>query len=81
MTGGEKTMNMEMITPVQRLGRMRESFGISKSVLAEDYLYFTTPITPHASTLRSKAVRKSAEQSERLSLERNETQSSDKIDD
>src|SRR5277367_1564985 len=44
-------MNMEMITPVQRLGRMRESFGISESVLAEDYLYFTTPITPHASWL------------------------------
>jgi len=35
-----------MITPQERLARMRKSFEKDKSVLAEDYKYFTTPDKP-----------------------------------
>ena len=35
-----------IITPQQRLARMRKSFEKSKSVLTEDYKYFTTPDAP-----------------------------------
>lgn len=57
---------------------MRVSFEVSKSVLANDYAYFTTP---HESIRQSKAERKSAEQSERQSPELSEKQSSDKTGD
>jgi hypothetical protein len=53
-----------MATPQERLTRMRKSFEKDKSVLAEDYKYFTTPdapTTPRASTPRSKAAHKLAE--------------------
>ncbi len=70
-----------MITPIQRLERMRESFEANKSILAEDYRYFTTPVMPNASIPQSKAEHKSAERSERQSREQNETQSSDRIGD
>jgi hypothetical protein len=33
----------KMTTPQQRLARMRKSFAKNKSVLSEDYKYFTTP--------------------------------------
>ncbi len=54
-----------MTTPHQRLTRMRKSFERNKSVLTEDYKYFTTPDSakPRASILRSKVARKSAERS------------------
>jgi hypothetical protein len=74
----------EMITPIKRLERMRESFENDKSVLAEDYRYFTTPdapVMPRASIPQSKAVRKSAERSGRQSRERSETPSSGRTDD
>jgi hypothetical protein len=70
--------------PTQRLDRMRKSFEKTKSVLSEDYEYFTTPdasVTPRESIRRSKAARKSAERSERQSLEQSETRSSDKTGD
>jgi len=35
-----------MTTPQQRLLRMRKSFAKNKSVLTEDYKYFTTPDKP-----------------------------------
>jgi hypothetical protein len=35
-----------MTTPQQRLARMRKSFEKDKSVLTEDYKYFTTPDKP-----------------------------------
>src|SRR5208283_2106484 len=54
-----------MITPIQRLERMRESFEANKIILAEDYRYFTTPVMPNASIPQSKAEHKSAERSER----------------
>ena len=37
---------VEMITPQQRLDRMRKSFAKDKGVLSEDYKYFTTPDAP-----------------------------------
>src|SRR5580704_5929240 len=55
-----------MTTPQQRLARMRKSFEKNKSVLTEDYKYFTTPdapAKPRASIPQSKAARMSAEQS------------------
>jgi hypothetical protein len=67
-----------MITPQQRIARMRESFEKDKSVLADDYAYFATP---RESIRQNKAARKSAERNERQSLEQSETQSSDKSDD
>jgi hypothetical protein len=36
----------DTITPGQRLARMRKSFEKNKSVLTEDYKYFTTPEKP-----------------------------------
>jgi hypothetical protein len=51
-----------MTTPQQRLDRMRKSFAKNKSVLTEDYKYFTTPdapATPRVSIPRSKVARKS----------------------
>jgi hypothetical protein len=53
-----------MTTPQQRLARMRKSFERYKSVLTEDYKYFTTPdkfTKPRVSIPRNKAARKSAE--------------------
>jgi len=35
-----------MTTPHQRLARMRKSFERDRSVLTEDYKYFTTPDKP-----------------------------------
>jgi hypothetical protein len=35
-----------MTTPQQRLTRMRASFAKNRSVLTEDYKYFTTPDAP-----------------------------------
>jgi hypothetical protein len=67
-----------MRNPNHRLVRMRESFEKDRSVLADDYAYFTTPRVP---TPQNKAERKSAEQSARRSLERSETLSSDRTDD
>jgi hypothetical protein len=54
-----------MMVPQERLARMRKSFEDNRSVLVEDYKYFTTPDapTPRVSTLRSKAARKSEERS------------------
>jgi hypothetical protein len=55
-----------MITPNQRLARMRKSFDRNKSVLTEDYKYFTTPdalATPRVSIPQNKVARRSAEQS------------------
>lgn len=55
-----------MMTPIERLARMRMSFEKNKSVLASDYKFFTTPDKPaklRASTPRNKVAHKSAEQS------------------
>jgi hypothetical protein len=35
-----------MTTPQERLARMRKSFERNRSVLTEDYKYFTTPDAP-----------------------------------
>jgi len=45
-----------LMTPSQRLARMRHTFNKDRSVLKEDYDYFITPDVP---TPRSKADRKS----------------------
>jgi hypothetical protein len=63
-----------MITPDQRLARMRESFKRGRSVLTEDYNYFTTPdtpIKPRVSIRQNKAAHKSAERSAPKSPKRN----------
>jgi hypothetical protein len=54
-----------MITPHQRLERMRKSFDKNRSISYDDYIYFTAPeiSRPRASILRNKAERKSAGQS------------------
>jgi hypothetical protein len=55
-----------MMTPQQRMARMRKSFERNKSVLTEDYKYFITPddpITPRGSIRRNKVARKLAERS------------------
>jgi len=55
-----------MTMPHERLVRMRKSFAKNKSMLAEDYKYFTTPDASaklRASIPRNKAARKSAERS------------------
>lgn len=73
-----------MITPSQRLQRMRKSFEDNKSMLADDYAHFiapTAPATPRASTPPSKAARKSAGRSEQQSREPSETRSSGKTGD
>lgn len=67
-----------MATSKQRLERMRKYFAKDRSILADDYSYFTTP---HESIHQNKAARKSAEQSAQQSPEQSETQSSDKTDD
>lgn len=62
-----------MILPRERLARMRKSFEKNKSVLAEDYKYFTTtdaPAMPHASIPQSKAAHKSVERSAQKSPKR-----------
>jgi hypothetical protein len=72
------------LTPHERLIRMRKSFERNKSVLAEDYQYFSTlhaPLMPRAPIHRNKVARMSEEQCERQSQEQSETQSSDKTDD
>ena len=66
------------MTPIQRVARMRESFDKDRSVLADDYAYFTTP---RESIHPNKAARKSAELSAQRFQELSETQSSDKTDD
>jgi hypothetical protein len=68
----------ESVGPNQRIDRMRKCFEKDKSVLAEDYAYFTTP---RESIHRNKAARKSAGRNGRQSLERSETPSSDKTGD
>jgi hypothetical protein len=53
-----------MITPIERLARMRVSFEKDRSVLTEDYKYFIIPDAPIKSRVsipRNKAARKSAE--------------------
>jgi hypothetical protein len=56
-----------MTTPQQRLDRMRKSFAKNKSVLAEDYKFFTTPdaasTMPHVSIRRNKVAHMSVERS------------------
>ena len=49
-----------IMTPAQRIARIRRTFDKNRSVLVEDYEYFTTP---RVSTPPSKAARKSAERS------------------
>ena len=66
------------MSPLQRLARMRLSFAKNKSILAEDYEYFTKP---HAPIPPNKVARKSVAQSERQSRVRNEMRSSDRTDD
>jgi hypothetical protein len=68
-------------TPIQRLNRMRESFDANKSVLIDDYAYFTKTAKPHASIHQSKAARKSAESNGQQSQEQSGTRSSDKNGD
>ena len=67
-----------MTSPDQRLARMRKSFETDRSMLADDYAYFTTP---RESIPLNKAARKLAEQSERRSPKPSETPSSDKTYD
>jgi hypothetical protein len=69
---------VDRINPDQRIARMRTAFEKDKSLLADDYAYFTTP---RESIRQNKAERKSAERNERQSPERSETRSSDKTDD
>jgi hypothetical protein len=55
-----------MTTPHERLARMRKSFEKNKSVLTEDYKYFTTPdapAKPRVSIPQNKAARRLAERS------------------
>jgi hypothetical protein len=55
-----------MITPCERLARMRKSFERNRTVLTADYKYFITPgapVMPHEPTPRNKVARKSAERS------------------
>jgi hypothetical protein len=55
----------EMTAPHERLARMRKSFAKNKSVLTEDYKFFTTldASTPRVSTRQNKVARRSAERS------------------
>ena len=46
-----------MTTPQERLARMHKSFAKNKSVLTEDYKYFTTPDKP--AKKRERSVTKS----------------------
>ena len=55
---------VEITTPQHRLDRMRKSFAKNKSVLTEDYNYFTTPdVKQRASIPQNKVAHRSAEQS------------------
>ena len=60
------------LTPEKRLERMRKSFDKDKSVLAEDYVFFTgaKAATPDAPTRPSRVVRRSGARSERRSPRR-----------
>jgi hypothetical protein len=60
------------LTPEKRLERMRKSFDKDKSVLAEDYAFFTGPkaATPGAPNPPSRAGRTSGARSERRSPRR-----------
>jgi hypothetical protein len=69
---------VERINPDQRIARMRTTFEKDKSLLADDYAYFTTP---RESIHPNKVAHRSAERSERQSPEPSEKQSSDKSDD
>jgi hypothetical protein len=39
-------MRRKMLTPYERLARMRKSFEKNRSVFDEDYKYFITPDAP-----------------------------------
>ena len=67
-----------MTTEFQRIARMRRTFAKNRSILVEDYEYFTMP---HESIRQNKVEHKSAEPSGRQSLKQSETPSSDKIGD
>jgi hypothetical protein len=51
-------MRNELITPHQRLARMRKSFEKDKSMLTEDYKYFTTPDAPPKPRTKQPAQKK-----------------------
>jgi len=54
-----------MTTPQQRLARMRKSFAKNKSVLTEDYKYFTTPDAPAKSHVPNPWSRSAPRRAER----------------
>ena len=60
---------MPQPTPAERLQRMRTSFDKDRSILAEDYAFFTGPEapTPDAPKSPSRARRRSAAPSGRKS--------------
>ena len=70
------------VTPHQRLEHMRKSFEKDKTILTDDYEYFTgiSP-KPRVPTHQNKAARKLAEQHERQSRERSEMRSLGKTGD
>jgi len=79
----EQTQRPNALTPYERLVRMRKSFERNKSVLVEDYQYFSTrhaSLMPRAPIHRNIVARKSAEQYQRQSREQSEMLSSDKND-
>jgi hypothetical protein len=70
----KKRRKQEMMTPHERLARMRKSFDRNRSVLTQDYKYFTTPdapATPRVSIPRNKVAHKLAERSAPKSPKRN----------
>lgn len=73
----DSNLACKMITPRQRLSRMRKSFEKDRNVLTDDYEYFTASM-PHAPTRQNKAAHKSEEPSERQSQGQNGKQSSDR---
>jgi hypothetical protein len=80
----EQTQLPKTLTPCERLIRMRKSFERNKSVLAEDYQYFSTleaSLMPRAPIHRNKVARMSVGQCERRSQEQSEMPSSDKTGD
>ena len=46
-----------MITPTERLDRMRKSFAKNKGILTEDYKYFITPDKPTKQQEKSPALK------------------------
>jgi hypothetical protein len=74
------SVSQKMMAPEHRLSRMRKSFEKDKSIFADDYIYFATPM-PRASIPQNKVARMSAERRERQSPKRSERPSSDKSDD